>query len=151
ASSPTTDDGFALPALALDIGQARIGVAVCDRGGRISRPLTVISRRDRAWPEKVAALAHAYGCRGVVVGLPVHMDGTPSEQTEDVRRAVEELKRALPLPVRFQDERLSTFVAEQRLSERGIPARAQKEIVDAEAAAVILEDFLAAWRRCARS
>jgi len=146
ASSPTTEP-IRLPLLALDLGARRIGVAVCDRGGRVCRGIGVLSRTDRHWPEKVARLAREYGCGGVVVGLPRHMDGTEGAQAADARAAVAELAKTLALPIHWQDERLSSFEAEARLRAAGLSGKKLKERLDAEAAAVILEDFLAQWRR----
>ena len=144
ASSRTTEP--APPLLALDVGARRIGVAVCDRGGRICRGIATIRRRG-GWTEEVARLVREYGCRGVVVGLPLWMDGGESAQTEDARAAARELQEALGIPVVMQDERLSTVEAEARLRAQGFSGERLKARLDAEAAAVILEDFLAQWKR----
>ncbi len=144
ASSRTTE--LALPLLALDVGTKRIGVAVCDRGGRICRGIATI-RRHKAWVEEVAKIAREYGCRGIVVGLPLWMDGRASAQTEDARAAARELQETLGLPVVMQDERLSTMEAEARLRAQGLAGDKLKARLNAEAAAVILEDFLAQWKR----
>ena len=77
-----------------------------------------------------------------VVGLPLNMDGTEGPSAEFARRFAAKLGDALDVPVVLQDERLSTFEAEARLRERGVSARDQRSVIDAEAAAVILQDWI---------
>jgi len=132
-----------LPLIALDIGMKRIGVAVSDRFGLSCRGVTCLMRRDQGWPKQLAKLVHEYGSKAVVAGLPKNMDGTEGVQAADARAAVKELKRTLPLPVVFQDERLSTWTAKERLFAQGLREKKVKEKLDQTAAAVILEDFLA--------
>jgi len=134
---------FALPLIALDIGMKRIGVAVCDRFGISCRGVTCLMRRDHGWPQQLAKVVREYGAKSVVAGLPKNMDGTEGVQAADARAAVAELKKTLPLPVAFQDERLSTWTAKERLYAQGLREKKVQEKLDQTAAAVILEDFLA--------
>jgi len=133
---------FALPAIALDIGMKRIGVAVCDRLAISCRGVTCLMRRDNGWPKQLAGLISEYGAKSIIAGLPKNMDGTEGVQAADARAAVAELKRTLMLPVVFQDERLSTWTAKERLYAQGMREKKVKEKLDQTAAAVILEDFL---------
>ncbi len=139
ASDAPRDD---LPALALDIGMKRIGVAVCDRFGYACRGLCRLQRRDPQWPRKVNELAREYGCRCIVIGLPRNMDGSEGAQAEDCRQAARELAHVCELPQHFQDERLSSWSAKERLFAQGLNEKRVRERLDQTAAAIILEDFL---------
>jgi len=133
-----------LPLIALDIGMKRIGVAVCDRLAYSCRGLTCLHRRDQAWPQQLQKLIREYGSRGIVAGLPKNMDGSEGVQAADARKAVRELEQVCRLPVAFQDERLSTWTAKERLFAQGLNEKKVKAKLDQTAAAVILEDFLSA-------
>ncbi len=135
---------FALPLIALDIGMKRIGVAVCDRMAYSCRGIACLQRRDQGWPQQLQKLALEYGSRGIVAGLPKNMDGSEGVQAADARAAVRELTQSCPLPVLFQDERLSTWTAKDRLFAQGLSEKKVKAKLDQTAAAVILEDFLSA-------
>jgi len=133
-----------LPLIALDIGMKRIGVAVCDRMAFSCRGVTCLHRRDQGWPRQLLKLIREYGSRGIVAGLPKNMDGSEGVQAADARAAIRELKSVCSLPVAFQDERLSTWTAKERLFAQGLNEKRVKAKLDQTAAAVILEDFLSA-------
>ncbi len=152
-----TGETLSAKLLALDVGLARIGVAVCDPLGLAARPLTVLRRRSRN--EDFAALARlvqAEQAEAVVCGLPLHMDGSEGAQAHTIRRWAMRLAHALrallgrPVPVIFWDERLTTFAAQQLLAEAGDPREASGKARvedDAAAAAVILQSYLDARRK----
>ncbi|HSV72493.1 MAG TPA: Holliday junction resolvase RuvX [Chthonomonadales bacterium] len=132
--------------LALDVGDRTIGVAVADSGTGIAFPVTTLRRQPEGHRRDVADLARLIGEQGaerVVVGLPLNMDGTRGPQAERVERFVAALQREVAVPVAWQDERLSTFEAEEILLASGRPRRRHKETVDAVAASVILRDYMA--------
>jgi len=131
-----------LPLLALDIGMKRIGVAVCDRLGISCRGVTYLHRNDKGWPQQLMKLIREYGSKGIVAGLPKNMDGSEGVQAKDARKAVRQLSEVTQLPVVFQDERLSSWTAKERLYAQGLNEKKVKEKIDQTAAAVILEDFL---------
>jgi len=133
-----------LPLIALDIGMKRIGVAVCDRLAYSCRGVVCLHRRDQSWPQQLQKLIGEYGSRGIVAGLPKNMDGSEGVQAADARAAVRELERTCALPVVFQDERLSTWTAKERLFAQGLNEKKVKAKLDQTAASVILEDFLLA-------
>ncbi len=137
-------DTLQLPLIALDIGMKRIGVAVCDRMGIACRGIACLHRADRNWPKQLQKLIAEYGSRGIVAGLPLNMDGSEGVQAADARAAVCELAGVCKLPVVFQDERLSTWTAKERLYAQGLNEKRVRLKLDQTAAAVILEDFLAA-------
>jgi len=132
-----------LPLIALDIGMKRIGVAVCDRFAISCRGITYLHRNDQAWPKQLLKLIKEYGSKAIIAGLPLNMDGSEGVQAKDARSAVKDLQRHCNLSVAFQDERLSTWTAKERLYGQGLNEKKVKEKIDQTAAAVILEDFLA--------
>ncbi|HRA66076.1 MAG TPA: Holliday junction resolvase RuvX, partial [Caldilinea sp.] len=130
--------------LALDVGLARIGVAVCDPLQLAARPLTVLQRRSRNEDfAQLANLVRREEVQAIICGLPLNMDGSEGEWAQTVRKWALRLAHALrallgaPLPVIFWDERLSTYAAQTILAERGGDVAE-----DAAAAAVILQSYL---------
>lgn len=133
--------------MALDLGEKRIGVAVSDPSHTIARPLAILPRRSRrAVAEALARLIAEHDVEAVVVGLPRSLSGEEGPQARWVRREAEALARHLPVPIVFWDERLSTATAAAYRAMRG---RRRHEPLDAEAAAVILQDYLEARRSSA--
>lgn len=124
--------------LALDIGERRIGVARGDALVRIASPLTTVSVDGTEWGVIQRLLAEQTASL-VVVGYPRNQSGEPTAQTAYVEKAVERL-RQVPVEIVFQDESLTSVIAEQRLQSRGRPYA--KGDIDAEAAAIILQDYL---------
>ena len=135
---------LALPLLALDVGGKRIGVAVSDRLGISCRGVTCLFRNDQGWPKQVAKLVQEYGSKTIVVGLPKNMDGTEGVQAQDCRSAAKQLAKTIPLPIVFQDERLSSWTAKERLFAQGLNEKKMRAKLDQTAAAVFLEDYIAA-------
>jgi putative pre-16S rRNA nuclease len=129
--------------LGVDLGRARIGLALADDVLRQARPYRVVQRRDEA--RDLAAIAQAareYEVGRAVLGLPINMDGSEGPAARLSRAFAPKLAAALGVPVDLFDERLSTFEAETRLRDRGISAKDARSRVDAEAAAVILQGWL---------
>jgi putative Holliday junction resolvase len=129
--------------LGVDVGRARIGLALADDVLRTARPLRTVARRDEAATfADIGESAREYEVGQLVVGLPLNMDGSEGPAARHARGFAEKLSGALGLPAALQDERLSTFEAESRLRERGISGKDVRAHVDAEAAAVILQEWL---------
>lgn len=135
--------------LALDVGLARVGIAVCDPLGLAAHPLTILERRSRN--EDFARLAHLVSQEeptAILCGLPLNMDGSEGERAKSVRKWAMRLAHALralgesPMPIIFWDERLSTFAAKEIMAAKTIPGND-----DAVAAAVILQSYLDAQQR----
>lgn len=137
-------ENLSLPLLALDVGKKRIGVAVSDQLGLSCRGITCLHRNDSGWPKQALKLIKEYGCKGIVIGLARNMDGTEGEQAEDCRGGAGQLQQVTDLPILFQDERLSTWTARERLFAQGLNEKRVRVKLDQTAAAVILEDFIAA-------
>ena len=128
--------------LAFDFGTRRIGVAVGEMMLRTARPLTTISgEANAARFEAIGRLIAEWQPARLVVGLPLALDGSEHEMTARCRRFANQLHGRFRLPVEFADERLSSVTAEERLRARGVSASRNKEAVDAEAAAVILQTY----------
>jgi putative Holliday junction resolvase len=129
--------------LALDLGERRIGVAVSDPTGMLARPLTTVVRASREDDfEAISYLIEEHAAKGVIIGLPLSLNGTEGPQARRIRRYAERLAKALDVPIQFWDERYSSVEAAEILSEkRGRPARARGEL-DAMAAAIILQSYL---------
>ncbi len=126
----------------LDVGDVRIGVAVSDETGTIATPVEVITRVG--WgpdTRRVAAVCARYGTSLVLSGLPRNMDGSEGFQAEKVRALCAQLEQA-GLRVRYEDERLTTVLAEDALIRGGVRRENRKSKVDKVAAAVILQSFL---------
>jgi len=141
----TTDSPtFQLPLLALDIGERRIGVAVCDHLGMTCSGIACLQRNDRAWPDHLSKLIKEYGAKGIIVGLPKNMDGTEGKQAADCRAAAQQVQDATGLPVHMWDERLTTWEAKERLRNQGLNEKRVSAKLDQTAAAIILETFITA-------
>ncbi len=126
----------------LDIGDARIGVAVSDMTRLIATPIDTIYRV--CWgpdTRKVVAICQQYDTTQVLSGWPLNMDGTAGFQSEKVRKFCEQLEKA-GLTVYYQDERLTTVTATQALIEGDMRREERRHNVDKVAAAVILQQWL---------
>jgi putative Holliday junction resolvase len=136
-------------ALGIDYGHRRIGLALSDATGLLARPWKTIAREGN--PQQVAAsLAREVaslaedpeGLSAVVIGLPRRLDGQPGDQTAVVEDLAERLRAAIGVPVVLQDERLTSREAEAQLARRERDWRKRKPLIDAAAAAIILQDYL---------
>jgi len=133
-----------LPLLSIDIGERRIGVAVCDRLALSCHGVACLKRSHTGWMERLQIIASEYGCRGIIAGLARNMDGTEGKQAGDCRSVAALIGAKCELPIRLWDERLSTWTAKERLRAQGLSEKKIAGCVDQTAAAIILEDFLAA-------
>jgi putative Holliday junction resolvase len=123
--------------VAIDYGSARTGVAVSDPTGTVARPVGVIERAGtETGLERLAELIAAEGAERVVVGMPLTLRGEHGEQARETERFVDELRRAVDVPVEHFDERFTTDLAEQDPGSRNLPP-------DARAAAHLLTSYLA--------
>ncbi|GCE18212.1 Holliday junction resolvase RuvX [Dictyobacter kobayashii] len=150
--------------IALDVGDARIGVATCDTNGFLASPYKTIhvTRNEQHTWEAIQELINELEAEGLVVGLPISLDGQIHGQGQRIQAFVERMKHHITLPVTFWDERLSTVEAQRLLTQRGQDGgdkrqrrdggrqhtqaankkRRRGHEIDALAAAVILQDYL---------
>ena len=139
----TADFRAALPSggrlAGLDLGERTIGVAVCDAGWSFATPRETLRRaRGQKDVAAIARLARADRLAGLVIGLPLHMDGRPGPRTQ-ASRAFAALLAPLGLPVLLWDERWSTVAAERAMIDQDMNRARRAERIDAHAAAHILQ------------
>lgn len=127
------------PALGIDHGDARIGVAATDDFGILAHPVETIDQSKGDAIERIACLVEMRKIHTLVVGLPIRMDGTEGSSAAKVRAFAERLRERIPaIPLVFVDETLTTSTAASKLREAGRNARQQKSIIDQAAAVEIL-------------
>lgn len=127
--------------LAIDYGNKRSGLAICDQAETLASPLAVITGQKQLI-KKIEEVIEKENVGAIVIGLPLNMDGTQSTQTKLVLKFVKNLKDHLNIPVHLHDERLSSFGARQKLIPADYTREKRKKRLDAVAAADILESFL---------
>ncbi|MHC4579897.1 MAG: Holliday junction resolvase RuvX [Planctomycetota bacterium] len=127
--------------LAIDYGANRTGLAICDAGENIATPLKTIHGQKQLL-ERITELIEVENVEAVVLGLPLNMDGSQGAQAKLALKFAELLKGHLDIPVHLQDERLSSFGAEQKLAAANLTKGKVKRRLDAVAAAEILNAFL---------
>lgn len=133
--------------LAVDLGKARTGLAVCDEGEVLATPAGVISEWNREkLLRNVAEKAEKLGAEQIVVGLPKNMDGSEGESAQNARAFAESLRSLVSVPISMQDERGTTITAHNYLNDTDTRGKKRKAVIDAVSATVILQDYLA-WRR----
>ena len=128
--------------LALDIGEKRTGVAVSDDSGIIARPLTILSTGDR-FLIKLGEIIDAEKPQMIIFGIPRHQNGDEGEMGAQIRELAKGIKHEYNIEVDFEDESGTSIIAEERLKQSGVRGKELKGKTDAEAAAVIMESYLA--------
>jgi len=129
--------------LGLDIGEARVGVAVSDATGTVASPLAVLDARALETDVgPLVRLVEDYEAEMLVVGVPVTLAGDEGPQAKEVRERADRLGGAAGLPVVYWDERLSSTEARRLMREAGMSDRDQRGAVDKVAAALILQGWL---------
>lgn len=131
------------PALGLDYGEARIGVAATDACGIMAHPVESISVRQVNAIARIAELIRERGIQTLVLGLPLRMDGSEGSACAKVRAFGEKLRAQFPdLPLIYVDEYLTTATAQQKLHRAGKKAKNFRPIIDQAAAVEILNNWL---------
>lgn len=131
--------------MAVDYGDTRTGLAMCDRTEFLASPLGVITEKSMPKTvEKIVYAAREYDAAMIVVGLPKNMNGTEGERAQKCRKVAQLLANILPdIPVELWDERNTTKEAIQYMNATDTRGKKRKESIDAAAASIILEGFLA--------
>ena len=129
--------------LGLDLGDKTIGVAISDLRRGIATPVEVI-RRTKFTEDagKLLAILTARNVAGIVLGLPLNMDGSEGPRVQSTRAFARNLARLTELPITFWDERLSTVAAERALIEADTSRKRRREVIDQVAAGYILQGAL---------
>lgn len=133
--------------VAVDLGKARTGIAVCDKTEFLASPYKVIEEKYQPKIlEKVAETVKEAKAELVVVGLPKNMDGSEGESAQNARAFATELEALTGLKVYLQDERCTTVTAHNYLNNTNTRGKKRKAVVDSVAATIILQDFLD-WKK----
>ena len=131
-------------ALGLDLGERRVGVALCDSAGTVATPVETLVRTGD--PDRdlraIADQVHQWEAEIVVVGLPISLDGSEGPAARTARAETARLERLLEVPVVSYDERLTTVIAERSLMEQQMKGPQRRGVVDQVAAAVMLQSWL---------
>lgn len=139
------EDQFSIigPVLALDLGQKLVGAAISDERLVTTKRLPPLKRSNwKKLLQEIRVLLERFDAQTVVVGLPLRLDGSEGEAAGEARRIASNLARSVSQPVYLQDERLTSFEAEANLRDEGERDNDIPALIDGEAAAVILRDFL---------
>lgn len=130
--------------MSVDVGDARTGIAVCDKEERLASPVCVIEEYNAEKRlVKVKDKAKEIGAEHIVVGLPKNMNGSEGEKAQKCREFAGKLSELIDIPVSLCDERSTTVLAHTYLSMADVRGKKRKKTVDAVAAVIILEDFIA--------
>ena len=133
--------------MAVDFGDARTGLAICDKTELLASPVGVIhEKRFEHAVEKVATAAAENRAEAVIVGLPLNMNGSEGPRAELCRNFAEQLSSKVNVPVRMWDERQTTVSAAGYLNQTDTRGKKRKEVIDAVAAVIILDSYLQ-WRK----
>jgi putative Holliday junction resolvase len=131
------------PILALDLGEKLVGAAVSDERLVTTKRLTPLKRSNwKKLLQDVRYLLERFDAQTIVVGLPLRMDGTEGDAATNVRRLALNLAKSVRQPVYLQDERLTSRAAMENLKAEGVKPEEIPALIDGEAAAMILRDFL---------
>src|SRR5579875_180947 len=138
--------------MALDMGKARVGVALSDPLGYTAQPLLTLWRKKPSDDlRSLLRLIRKHEVAEIVVGNPLHLSGEVSPWAAKVQAFAEELRQRSGLPVHLWDERLSSVEAHEILDEAGYGARDRKQVIDQVAAVVILRGWMQARERALQS
>lgn len=129
--------------MAIDYGKRRAGLAITDESGEIVMPYKIILYKNAdSFIKQVRELIVKINPQEIVFGLPLNMNGTESEMSREVRKISDRIGKGSKIRVVLYDERLTTFEAQQMLTQQGVSAKRQKEIIDMYAAYCILRSYL---------
>ncbi|MEM1150800.1 MAG: Holliday junction resolvase RuvX [Pseudomonadota bacterium] len=129
------------PLLGLDPGSKTIGLAACDAGRLIASPVETLSKGRKLAPvlERLISIYDARNSAGLVIGLPLNMDGSEGPRAQSARALARNILKARDVPIALFDERLSSAQAERVMLEADLSRARRAELIDASAAAVILQ------------
>lgn len=132
--------------------RCRTGLAVCDRTEFLASPIGIIEEKSLAKvAEKIVYASREYEVGMIVIGLPKNMDGSEGPRAQKSHKLADTLRAIVPIPVELWDERQTTVSAANILSENGTYGKKRKDVLDAVAATVILESYMAYRRNTGKS
>lgn len=129
--------------MSADLGLARTGIAVCDKGETIAFPKEVIfERNEERLVDKIISVAKENMVELIVVGLPKNMDGSQGYRCDECRHTAQMIEEKSGIKVDFWDERCTTIIAASNLNDTNVRGRKRKQVIDSAAATIILQDYL---------
>ena len=128
--------------LGIDVGEARIGLALSDELGMLAHPLETVRVKEGNPIKRVAEVIQRDKVATVVIGLPRNMSGTYGPAADKAREFAAKLQALTPCTVKFWDERLTTVAAQKSLHEAGRNVKQSREVIDQVAAQLILQGYL---------
>lgn len=129
--------------MAVDYGDVRTGIAFCDKNEILASPFTVINETYAPkLAKKICETASVNHAEKIVIGLPVNMDGTQGYRCDECKELGAMIENLTDIPVEFQDERLTTVIAHNFLSQNNVRGKKRKNTVDAVSASVILQSYI---------
>ncbi len=135
--------------MAVDYGDSRTGLAMCDMGEILASPLETVFEKDfERCVERVAQIAIEKKAQMIIVGDPINMNGTRGPRSEKCSLFAEKLRALVEVEVRMWDERSSTVTAITYMNETNTRGKKRRQVIDQAAAAVILEGFLNYRKNC---
>ena len=135
------------PLIGIDLGDKTLGIALSDRTRMIATALETIQRtKFTADALRLAALIAQHDVGGLVLGLPLNLDGSEGPRVQSTRAFARNLLRTISLPILMYDERLSTVAAERMLIEADVSRKRRKAVIDQVAATIILQGALDGMR-----
>ena len=132
--------------LGIDVGTVRVGLAVSDETCTLASPLATIPNDSRTMWARITREMEDRDVDRVVIGLPRRLDGSEGDASEHARMFAAELAERTATPIELWDERFTTTIAERSLIESGVRRKRRREVIDAVAAAVLLQSWLDARR-----
>ena len=129
--------------ISVDYGDKRTGIAICDKLEMLASPVCVITERNQeVLAKKIVEIANEKKAEQIVVGLPKNMDGSMGFRSEACQALGTLIQSLTEIPVVYWDERLTTVSAHRILSENNVRGKKRKNVVDAVAADIILQDYI---------
>ncbi len=144
--SATGDGTGGRRVLGIDVGTVRVGLAVSDETYTLATPLATIPNDSRTMWARITHEMEDRDVDRVVIGLPRRLDGNEGDASEHARTFAAELGERTAIPIELWDERFTTTIAERSLIESGVRRKRRREVIDAVAAAVLLQSWLDARR-----
>jgi putative holliday junction resolvase len=133
--------------LGFDLGEKTLGIALSDLDRMIASPLeTLIKDKFSKLLEEVQTIIQKHTIKGIVIGLPMNMNGSEGPRCESVRQFAKNIEPSIDLPLLFWDERLSTMAVSRIMIEADLTRKRQKQVVDKMAASYILQGALDALK-----
>ncbi len=129
--------------MAVDFGDARTGLAICDKSELLASPIGVIHEKNfKKVVEKIVETAKEQKADEIVIGNPKNMNGSEGSRSELCKKLADDVSTLIEIPVKLWDERQTTVQATTYLNQTNVRGKKRKNVIDAVAATIILENYL---------